>query len=53
MTYTPSNNNFSWAFLSRNLGITQFYKSNHHPTNPNIAIGGTQDNASPVVSGAR
>lgn len=51
MTYNPATNDFSWAMLSKNLGVSQFYKSSHHPTNANVAIGGTQDNASPVSTG--
>lgn len=51
MTYTPTTNAFAWSMLSRNLGVSQFYKSSHHPTNPDIAVGGTQDNATPVSTG--
>lgn len=51
MAYNPTTNDFAWSMLSRNLGVSQFYKSSHHPSNPDIAIGGTQDNASPVSTG--
>lgn len=41
----------SWNYLSANLGVTQFYKSAFHPTNTNIMLGGTQDNATPFCNG--
>ena len=37
--------------LSKNLGNTMFYHIAMHPTNPNYALGGTQDNASPLSTG--
>lgn len=43
-----------WNFNTTNnrrLGITQFYKSAFHPTDPNRLLGGTQDNATPQCSG--
>lgn len=33
------------------LGITMFYSSAYHPTDPTRMMGGTQDNASPVAMG--
>ncbi|MBX7135914.1 MAG: hypothetical protein K1X67_24865 [Fimbriimonadaceae bacterium] len=51
-TYTPASNTWAWNYLSRNLGITQFYRMAAHPTNPNILLGGTQDNATPFCNGA-
>jgi len=44
-TYTISNQ------LSSTLGVTMFYYGDFHPTNPAWAIGGSQDNATPVVTG--
>ncbi|MGI9088512.1 MAG: WD40/YVTN/BNR-like repeat-containing protein [Chthoniobacterales bacterium] len=39
--------------LNTSLGITQFYPGlTMHPTNPGIAIGGTQDNGTVLFSGA-
>jgi len=32
---------------SRTLGVTQFYTGAWHPTNPDVMLGGTQDNATP------
>jgi FG-GAP-like repeat len=37
-------NNLVWANLNSNLQITQFTGIALHPTNPNIAYGGSQDN---------
>lgn len=51
LTYAPAGNTWSWNYLSRNLGITQFYRMAAHPTNPNILLGGTQDNATPFCNG--
>lgn len=48
MTFSPRDD--SWTFdttLNRDLGLTQFYKADFHPTDPNQMIGGTQDNATP------
>ncbi|HRF59553.1 MAG TPA: hypothetical protein PLH94_06500 [Fimbriimonadaceae bacterium] len=50
-TYAPGTNTWSYNYLSANLGVTQFYRSAHHPTNPNIMLGGTQDNATPFANG--
>jgi len=44
------------TYQSRNadLAIAQFYPGAAiHPTNPNLAIGGTQDNATPIYDGSR
>ncbi len=52
LNYNPSNN--TWSFdtsLSKFLGVTQFYKSDFHPTNMSRMIGGTQDNATPASTG--
>ncbi|MBC8137538.1 MAG: hypothetical protein H8F28_16780, partial [Fibrella sp.] len=37
------------ADLSATLGITQFYTGDWSPSNPNMMLGGTQDNATPQV----
>ncbi len=50
--YDPSSGTVSFnTSLSQNLGITQFYRMDAHPTNPNILVGGCQDNATPVSTG--
>jgi len=44
------------TYQSRNsdLPIAQFYPGAAiHPTNPNLALGGTQDNATPIYRGSR
>jgi photosystem II stability/assembly factor-like uncharacterized protein len=44
------------TYQSRNadLPIAQFYPGTAiHPTNPNLALGGTQDNATPIYHGGR
>lgn len=51
LTYNPSNNTWSFASLNSNLGITQFYTADFHPSNASKMIGGTQDNATPVARG--
>ncbi|MGH7598920.1 MAG: PKD domain-containing protein [bacterium] len=38
----------SWDILNRDLGVTQFYYLAVHPTNPNIMLGGSQDNGTPT-----
>ncbi len=43
--YKTTNGGSSWETLNTTLSITQFYPGiSLHPTNPNIAMGGTQDN---------
>jgi hypothetical protein len=49
--YDPTGDTYTWAPLNKNLGISQFYTLAVHPTNSNIVLGGTQDNASPYSSG--
>src|SRR5207249_2039735 len=53
--YDPNafpNYDFTWdRDLSKNLGISQFYGAAFHPTNPNIMLGGTQDNSTPTSIG--
>ncbi|MFM9872517.1 MAG: WD40/YVTN/BNR-like repeat-containing protein [Fimbriimonadaceae bacterium] len=45
--YNAAGDTYTWDRLSKNLGITQFYTLAIHPTNPDYAMGGTQDNSSP------
>ena len=49
-TTSDGGNNFS----NRNttLAITQFYDGSVHPTNPNMAIGGSQDNGTELWTGS-
>ncbi len=52
LTFDPQSND--WRFdtsLNENLGITQFYKADFSPTDPNYMLGGAQDNATPLASG--
>lgn len=44
---TQTDDNITYVNLNANLAITQFYRISVHPTNPNIVLGGTQDNSSP------
>ncbi len=41
-----------WENLNSNLNITQFYDIAVHPTDPNIAYGGTQDNGTAKYVGS-
>ena len=41
-----------WSNLNGNLATIQFQGIGLHPTNPNIAIGGSQDNGTEVYSGS-
>ncbi|HMS54809.1 MAG TPA: hypothetical protein PKA27_05370 [Fimbriimonadaceae bacterium] len=41
----------TWLNFNDKLGVTQFYHSAHHPTNEDIMLGGTQDNATPRSGG--
>jgi photosystem II stability/assembly factor-like uncharacterized protein len=46
---TDGGNNFT--NLNATLNITQFQSISLHPTNPNIALGGTQDNGTNLYNG--
>lgn len=37
--------------INKRIGITQFYAAAFHPTDRNVMLGGTQDNATPMCSG--
>lgn len=43
----------SWTNLNGNLETIQFQGIGLHPTNPNIAIGGSQDNGTEIFTGSR
>ena len=47
----PTTGDFTWQYLSAELGVTQFYRSAYHPTDTTRMLGGTQDNATPVAAG--
>ncbi len=47
---TPDGGN-TWADHNTNLSITQFYHGSIHPTNPNFAFGGSQDNGTEKWTG--
>jgi len=52
LSYDPALN--AWSFdttLNKKLGLTQFYRMDAHPTDPDRMLGGAQDNASPVSTG--
>ncbi|MCA1595991.1 MAG: glycoside hydrolase, partial [Chloroflexi bacterium] len=51
LRYQPADDTWKWASLNERLGITQFYKSAFHPTNPNVLIAGTQDNSTAACAG--
>jgi photosystem II stability/assembly factor-like uncharacterized protein len=50
-TFDTTTRKSEFVTLNKNLGITQFYRASWHPTDPNIALGGTQDNATPAAQG--
>jgi uncharacterized protein (TIGR03437 family) len=41
----------AWTSLNQSLNITQFYTIALHPTDPNILLGGTQDNGTDRYNG--
>jgi photosystem II stability/assembly factor-like uncharacterized protein len=47
-----SQDHYSWANLNNNLATLQFYDFDVHPTNPNIFLGGLQDNANAYWNGS-
>jgi uncharacterized protein (TIGR03437 family) len=44
-------NRVGWTSLNQTLNITQFYTIALHPTDPNILLGGTQDNGTDRYNG--
>ncbi len=51
LVYNPSTGTVSYTSLNANLGITQFYAADFHPTDPNRMLGGAQDNSTPSANG--
>lgn len=49
--YTRGGGTDVWFYRSRNLGVVQFYHSDHHPSSLTKMIGGSQDNATPFANG--
>ncbi|MCX7737209.1 MAG: T9SS type A sorting domain-containing protein [Candidatus Kapabacteria bacterium] len=47
-----TNDGISWTDISNGLDVSQFYKINSSATNPNILIGGTQDNGTHIYGDA-
>jgi hypothetical protein len=43
----------SWSNHNTTLAITQFYQGSVHPTNPNFALGASQDNGTEIWEGPR
>ncbi|MCC6888619.1 MAG: FG-GAP repeat protein, partial [Hyphomicrobiales bacterium] len=51
--YKSTDSGSSWTNLNADLSITQFYSGlSIHPTNPSVALGGTQDNHTVRYSGS-
>jgi photosystem II stability/assembly factor-like uncharacterized protein len=51
LTYNPSTGAVSFTSLNANLGITQFYAADFHPTDASRMLGGAQDNSTPRANG--
>ena len=51
VAYDSSTSKNTVTSLNKNLGASMFYYIAMHPNNPNVMLGGTQDNASPVSTG--
>lgn len=47
-----TNEGIHWTDISNGLDVSQFYKINSSASNPNILIGGTQDNGTHIYSDA-
>ena len=50
--WSTSDDGATWTDHNTTLAITQFYKGALHPTNPNFAVGGSQDNCFEKWTGA-
>ena len=51
--FKSTNSGSSWTSLNTNIAITQFYDGvSVHPTDANIALGGTQDNHTLLYTGS-
>jgi hypothetical protein len=51
LSYNTTKSDYTVTALNSNLSATMFYKLACHPTNPNIVMGGTQDNGTPLSPG--
>jgi len=51
--WSSTNGAISWSNHNTNLAITQFYQGSVHPSNPNVALGGSQDNGTELWTGMR
>jgi photosystem II stability/assembly factor-like uncharacterized protein len=47
--YRSFNNGTNWGELNNSLGVTQFYFMAAHPDDPDVLLGGSQDNGSPMT----
>jgi len=47
--YRSFNNGTTWGELNNSLGVTQFYFMAAHPDDPDVLLGGSQDNGSPMM----
>ncbi|MBI1742309.1 hypothetical protein HYR54_04495 [Candidatus Acetothermia bacterium] len=50
--WSTSDGGSTWTNHNTNLAITQFYSGSLHPTNPNVAFGGAQDNGDVEFTGS-
>ncbi len=50
--WRTANKGASWTTLNTNIAITQFSGVATHPSNPNIVLGGTQDNGTNLLNSA-
>jgi len=50
--YSTTDGGDTWSNHNTGLSIAQFYRGSLHPTNPNAALGGAQDNGSSQFTGA-
>ncbi len=49
--FDPAKGSTSFESLNRSLPVTMFYRAAFHPSDPNVMLGGTQDNATAVSTG--
>ncbi|MEO8191126.1 MAG: FG-GAP-like repeat-containing protein [Acidobacteriota bacterium] len=50
--WRSENKGGSWTAMNTNIAITQFQGVATHPSNPNVVIGGTQDNGTNILNPA-
>jgi hypothetical protein len=48
--WRSENKGGAWVAMNTNIAITQFQGVGLHPTNPNVVIGGTQDNGTNIIN---